>query len=124
LDTRSGVAVAANLSNPAAGLMVVTVDIGERRDPPASRKPRDGRFRLEVQPMDDPCLWRWDIYDPSSGRLVESSWSSEWAAYGSVEEAYAAGRERLRTLEAGRKTSPPPGRRAVRRALPPCTSME
>ena len=57
------------------------------------------RFRLTVQLMDDPCLWRWDIYDPARGGLVESSWSSEWAAYRSAEEAYQAGRERLRTLE-------------------------
>ena len=57
------------------------------------------RFRLTVELMDNPCLWRWDIYDPARGGLVESSWSSEWAAYRSAEEAYQAGRERLRTLE-------------------------
>ena len=52
-----------------------------------------------MQLMDNPCLWRWDIYDPSRGGLVESSWSSEWAAYRSADEAYQAGRERLRTVE-------------------------
>jgi hypothetical protein len=57
-------------------------------------------FKLEVQLMDDPCLWRWEIRDPSRGEIVESSWSREWAAYTSEEEAYRAGRERLRALKA------------------------
>ena len=67
--------------------------------PYAPVTPAVPRFRLTVQLMDNPCLWRWDIYDPSRGGLVESSWSSEWAAYRSAEEAYQAGRERLRTVE-------------------------
>ena len=52
--------------------------------------------------MDDPCLWRWDIRDPSRAALVASSWWSEWMAYPSAEEAYQAGRECLRALEAAR----------------------
>ncbi len=56
------------------------------------------QFRLEVQLMDDPCLWRWEIRDPSRGEVVESSWSREWAAYTSAEEAYQAGRHRLRAM--------------------------
>jgi hypothetical protein len=56
------------------------------------------RFTLEVQLMDDPCLWRWEIRDPARDRVVESSWSREWAAYQSAEEAYRAGHERLRAL--------------------------
>jgi hypothetical protein len=55
-------------------------------------------FKVEVQLMDDPCLWRWEIRDPSRDEVVESSWSRDWAAYNSAEEAYRAGRERLRAL--------------------------
>lgn len=58
------------------------------------------QFKLEVQLMDDPSLWRWEIRDPARGQVVESSWSREWAAYQSAEEAYRAGRERLRVLRA------------------------
>jgi hypothetical protein len=56
------------------------------------------QFKLEVQLMDDPCLWRWEIRDPSRGAVVENSWSREWAAYTSAEEAYRAGRARLLAL--------------------------
>ncbi len=54
--------------------------------------------RLEVQLMDDPCLWRWEIRDRSRGHVLETSWTHEWAAYTSAEEAYRAGCERLRAL--------------------------
>jgi hypothetical protein len=56
------------------------------------------RFELDVQLMNDPCLWRWEIRDPALGQIVENSWSRDWAAYTSEEEAYSAGRERLRAL--------------------------
>jgi hypothetical protein len=57
-------------------------------------------FKVEVQLMDDPCLWRWEIRDPARDEVVESSWSRDWTAYDSAEEAYRAGRERLRALHA------------------------
>ena len=57
-------------------------------------------FKLEVQLMDDPCLWRWEIRDSARDEIVDSSWSREWAAYESAEEAYRAGRERLQALRA------------------------
>jgi len=59
------------------------------------------RFKLEVQLMDDPCLWRWELRDTSRDEVVESSWSHEWAAYGSAEEAYRAGQERLQARKTG-----------------------
>jgi hypothetical protein len=55
-------------------------------------------FKLEVQLMDDPCLWRWDIRDSARDEIVASSWSGDWAAYQSAEEAYRAGRARLQAL--------------------------
>jgi len=55
--------------------------------------------KLEVQLMDDPCLWRWELRDVSRGEVVENSWSREWAAYTSAEEAYRAGQERLLALK-------------------------
>lgn len=54
--------------------------------------------KLEIQLMDDPCLWRWELRDASRGEIVESSWSREWEAYPSAEEALRAGRERLLSL--------------------------
>lgn len=57
------------------------------------------RVKLEVQLMDDPCLWRWELRDASRGEIVESSWSRDWAAYSSAEEALRAGRERLLALK-------------------------
>jgi hypothetical protein len=56
------------------------------------------RLTLEVSLMDDPCLWRWDIKDPIRDAIVESSWEQLWTGYASREEAYRAGRERLRLV--------------------------
>ena len=56
------------------------------------------RFKLEVKLMDDPCLWRWDIKDSVQDAIVQSSWEQEWTAYPSREEAYRAGRARLRAV--------------------------
>jgi hypothetical protein len=56
------------------------------------------RFKVEVKLMDDPCLWRWDITDAIRGAVVHSSWDQEWTAYPSREEAYRAGRARLRAV--------------------------
>jgi len=53
---------------------------------------------VEVQLMDDPCLWRWDIRDRERDEVVDSSWTREWMAYESQEEALRAGRQRLTSL--------------------------
>jgi hypothetical protein len=58
------------------------------------------RLSVEVRLMTEPCLWQWQIRDPLRGEIVESSWTSEWMAYESAEEAYEAGRRRLRGLRA------------------------
>jgi hypothetical protein len=56
------------------------------------------RFTVAVQLMAEPCLWRWEIHDPSQGQIVANSWSNEWMAYDSPDEAYRAGHEQLRAL--------------------------
>jgi hypothetical protein len=56
------------------------------------------RFCLEVQLMSEPCLWRWEIRDREGGEVLESSWTREWMAYESPEEAERAGRQRLTSL--------------------------
>jgi hypothetical protein len=58
------------------------------------------RLSLEVELMSEPCLWRWEIRDPDRGEVVESSWTREWMAYESPEEAYRAGRQHLTSLAA------------------------
>jgi hypothetical protein len=58
---------------------------------------RNERLTVEVHLLTDPPLWCWEILDPGRNEIVESSWSGEWTAYDSAEEAYSAGRRRLRT---------------------------
>ena len=53
---------------------------------------------VEVRLMNEPCLWRWDIRDRECGEVVDSSWTREWMAYDSPEEAWHAGRQRLTSL--------------------------
>ncbi|MBI1734331.1 MAG: hypothetical protein HYR51_04085 [Candidatus Rokubacteria bacterium] len=48
--------------------------------------------------LDEPSLWCWEISEAKSGRIVETSWSSEWMAYDSPDEALAAGQRRLAEL--------------------------
>jgi hypothetical protein len=59
---------------------------------------RGERLSLEVQLMSEPCLWRWEIHDRERGEVLETSWSREWMAYESPEEAERAGRQRLTSL--------------------------
>lgn len=56
------------------------------------------RYTVEVELMPEPCLWRWQIRDAARDEVVENSWWADWAAYESSEEAYRAGRQRLRSL--------------------------
>jgi hypothetical protein len=53
---------------------------------------------LEIRLMSEPCLWRWEIRDRERGDIVESSWTRDWMAYDSLEEAERAGRQRLISL--------------------------
>jgi hypothetical protein len=56
------------------------------------------RFQVKVELMDDPCLWRWEIRDPERGEVVADSWTRDWKAYDSREEAYREGRARLTSI--------------------------
>ena len=53
------------------------------------------RLQVNVELMDDPCLWRWEIRDPSRNEVLVDSWTGEWTAYDSREDAYREGRARL-----------------------------
>ncbi len=59
------------------------------------------RLTVEVRLLPEPCLWAWEIRDPSHDGVVDSSWNAEWTAYDSAEEAYRAGRRRLSRLASG-----------------------
>ena len=52
-------------------------------------------LQVEVELMDDPCLWRWEIRDTTRNEVLIDSWTRDWSAYESREEAYRAGRDRL-----------------------------
>ena len=56
-------------------------------------------LRVDVELMDDPCLWRWEIRDASRGVVVADSWTKDWTAFESREEAYRAGRDRLTAFQ-------------------------
>lgn len=56
---------------------------------------RSQHLTVEVRLLSDPPLWCWEIRDAGRGEVVESSWSGEWTAYGSAEEAYTAGHHHL-----------------------------
>lgn len=59
---------------------------------------RERQLSVKVRLMTEPCLWRWEIRDPERGEIVDSSWTREWMAYDSPEEALRAGRRRLTSL--------------------------
>jgi hypothetical protein len=81
---------------------------------------------LRVELLAEPCLWYWEIRDAADGRLVESSWAGEWAAFPSRTEAAAAGagrraevaatgsavRVKTRSRRPGRRIVAEPARRA------------
>ena len=46
--------------------------------------------KIRVRLLDDPILWCWELVDPSTGAVRETSWASAWEAYGSAEEALRA----------------------------------
>jgi hypothetical protein len=56
------------------------------------------QLNVDVQLMSEPCLWRWEIRDAERGEIIDSSWTREWMAYDSAEEALRAGRQRLTSL--------------------------
>ena len=56
------------------------------------------RLSVEVQLMSEPCLWRWEIRDRLRDEVLETSWTREWMAYESPDEAERAGRQRLTWL--------------------------
>jgi hypothetical protein len=58
---------------------------------------------VSVRLLDEPSLWCWEITVGDTGRLVETSWSSEWMAYDSADEALTAGRRRLAELAGDRQ---------------------
>jgi hypothetical protein len=49
---------------------------------------------VTVRLLPDAWMWTWEIWGPG-GEVTDSGWTSEWAAYGTAEEANAAGRQRL-----------------------------
>jgi len=60
---------------------------------------RGPHFTVAVDLMSEPCLWRWEIRDPARDEVVANSWTNEWMAYESPDEALRAGRARLTSLD-------------------------
>lgn len=55
---------------------------------------------LSARFIGESALWCWEIHETATGRFIDSSWSSEWMAYGSPYEAQAAGLRRVAELTA------------------------
>src|SRR6185503_10708350 len=53
---------------------------------------------VAVDLMSEPCLWRWEIRDPSRDEVVANSWTNDWMAYESSDEALRAAQARLTSL--------------------------
>jgi hypothetical protein len=52
--------------------------------------PRKGRFKVSVELMAEPCLWRWEIRDPRTNKVVANSWTNDWMAYQTSDDALRA----------------------------------
>ena len=59
---------------------------------------RGNGLTVKVQLMSEPCLWHWEIRDPRRDEVVADSWTSEWMAYESPDEAYRAAQARLNAI--------------------------
>ena len=58
------------------------------------------RATVRVRFVSDPCVlaWAWELVDPTTGRVLESSWTDRWTAYDSAARARAEGERRLDPL--------------------------
>jgi hypothetical protein len=61
-------------------------------------KGQASQWTVAVNLMTEPCLWRWEIRDPTRDEIIANSWTNEWMAYESSDEALRAGRARLTSL--------------------------
>jgi hypothetical protein len=59
----------------------------------------NARLTVAVDLMAEPCLWRWEIRDSKRNEVVANSWTHEWMAYESPDEALRAGRDRLTAFD-------------------------
>jgi hypothetical protein len=59
----------------------------------------EGHLTVAVQLMSEPCLWRWEIRDAARDEVIINSWTHEWMAYESHDDALRAGRIRLTSLD-------------------------
>lgn len=57
------------------------------------------RLTVAVHLMSEPCLWRWEIRDAARDEVIVNSWTHEWMAYESPDDALRAGRTRLTSLD-------------------------
>jgi hypothetical protein len=62
----------------------------------------ESELTLGVRLLGEPCLWLWELR-ARDGRVLESSWDTQWVAFASREDAEAAGRRRLAELVRTRK---------------------
>jgi hypothetical protein len=59
---------------------------------------RKDRYKVGVDLMAEPSLWRWEIRDPQTNEVIASSWADDWMAYETAEEALRALGARLAAM--------------------------
>jgi hypothetical protein len=69
----------------------------------------DDRLTVAADLMAEPCLWRWEIRDPKRDEVVASSWTDEWMAYESPDEALRAAGVRLNSMSCSSTHTRPVG---------------
>jgi hypothetical protein len=59
---------------------------------------RKERFEVRVDLLAEPCLWCWEIRDPKTKRVVANSWTHDWMAYETSNDALRAVAARLGSM--------------------------
>jgi hypothetical protein len=74
----------------------VTVEIvtGQRHQKEEAMEEQQA-LTLEVEFVDEPALWCWEVRDAASKGGVRSSWADEWMGYRTRDEACAAALTRI-----------------------------
>jgi hypothetical protein len=58
---------------------------------------------LQGQGRSEPCLWRWEIRDPKTDKVVANSWTNDLMAYQTSEDALRAVAARLGSMARARR---------------------
>jgi hypothetical protein len=81
--------------------------------------PAKERFKVSVDLMAEPCLWRWEIRDTRTNKVVANSWTNDWMASQTSEDTQRAVAARL-----GSMARKPPDAAARHNLIPGANTCE